>query len=373
VAKIFVFNGLEWKPPVVSKLLSTPTLRLNLSYEDDELKEMPQKQRATFDGKFKAAFDAAFDRVGKQRMKEIQEAVTWTEQRIKGKSDKREMEEVVATANRSLEQAFAAWQQEIAKLCEDCVAKAYQDSVSAMEKRLQRAKLKAVCKIVLIAGLVLTAAALAIAASVVSGGALAPLVLGALATGAGALYKAYKVYDSEWASSTNKIKEIRSDIAKLEDAIAAYKKAEKSYAGALDKAKAFKATLLAPVSDIEKHVGQLDKYVFEMQRAIQEQKAKLAELAAKAKDAKSPELEAAVRTCNANMDKAADQLKAIEACKLAAKEAKAAFEAQRVPDFGKLNGVVTKLAAATGPVSEVGSSLKTCYSALKKLGVAVPV
>ncbi|HTF87378.1 MAG TPA: hypothetical protein VK843_03135, partial [Planctomycetota bacterium] len=157
------------------------------------------------------------------------------------------------------------------------------------------------------------------------------------------------------------------------DAIEAYKRSETSYAGLAEKAKALKATLTAPVSNITKHVGQLDKFIFDLQATIKQQKASLAELALKARDAKSSEVDAAVKSAVANMDKASDQLKAIAECSKAAEEIRLAYSAQKLPDYGKLQTVVTKLGGAGDAVSLAGSSLKTCFQVLKDIGVPMPV
>jgi len=367
---IFVFNKLPWKPPIASKLLTPPVLELNLAYPDDQIKDMPGKQKSVFDAKFKALFDGKFNAMSQARMKQVQEAVTATEKILQAKKNEKELKEAVDTSNKMLKQAFEVWQNEMASVCDECVTAAYEESVKAMKMKLVKAKIKSVAKIVLIAGLILTAAGLAIAASVVTGGALAPLVLGALATGGAALWKAYKVYDSEWATSSNKIKEIQADIKSLQSAIDAYKKTEKTYSGKLDKVKAFKETIFAPVSDIDKHVGQLDKYIFELQGSLKEQKDKLLALQKQAVDAKSGEVDTAVKTCIANIDKATDQLKAITEAKASVVEIKSAYAAQKIPDYGKLNAVVVKLQGNASTVQSVGSSISSCISSLKKIGVS---
>jgi hypothetical protein len=370
MGQIYVFNKLKWKPPIASKLLTTPELELNLYYPDDEIKPMPGKQRTIFDAKFKSYFDPKFNATSTTRMKQIQDAVKWTEERIVQKATVKEKEEVVDTANKLLKQAFDSWQGEIQKLCDECVMKAFEDSIKAMKMKLVKAQIKSVAKIVLLVALVLTAAGLAIAVTVASHGALAPLIIGAIATGAGALWKAYKIFDSEWANSSNKIKEIQADIKLLEAAIEKYKKAEKSYAGTADKAKAFIAGLQAPVSAIDKHVGQLDKYIFEMQQKLKEQKAKLAEIQKQATN--QAEVASAVKTCEAAIDKANDSLAKISEASKAAAEVKKAYAAQKIPDYGLLNSVVVFAQSNSSTVQQVGSALGTCMSSLKKLGVAIP-
>ncbi len=366
---IFIFNKLPWKPPIASKVLTAPVLELNLSYPDDQIKDMPGKQKTVFDTKFKALFDSKFNAMSQARMKQVQDAVTATEKILQAKKDEKELKETVDTANKMLKQAFEVWQNEIASLCDQCVNAAYEESVKVMKMKLVKAQIKSIAKIVLVAGLILTAAGLAIAASVVTGGALAPLVLGALATGGAALWKAYKVYDSEWATSSNKIKEIETDIASLKKAIEAYKKTEKTYGGKLDKVKAFKETIFAPVTDIDKHVGQLDKFIFELQGSLKEQKEKLLGLQKQAQDSKSAEVDAAVKTCIGNIDKATDQLKAITEAKSSVVEIKTAYAAQKIPDYGKLNAVVVKLQGSSSTVQSVGSSISSCITSLKKIGV----
>jgi len=237
---IYVFNNLKWKPPIAAKYLSTPEVQLNLAYPDDEIKPMVAKQRAIFDKKFNDAFNSKFDAQGKAKTKVIQDAVKDFESKLPGKT-KEQAAELVNTANVLLKQAIAVWQMEMQKLCDECATKAYEESVKAMKAKLVKAQIKSVCKIVLVGALILTAAGLAIAATVVTGGALAPIVLGALVTGGTALYKVYKLYDGEWATASNKIKEIQGDITKLEAAIKSYKKSETLYAGTSEKLSAFKA------------------------------------------------------------------------------------------------------------------------------------
>ncbi len=342
---------------------------VNLSYPDEHIAPMPGKQRTIFDAKFKGSFDAKFHALSTAKMKQVQDAVKWTEERIPNKQTKEEKLEVVETANKLLKQAFDVWQSEMAKLCDECVLKAYEESVKAMKMKLAKAQFKSICKIVLIAALILTAAGLAIAVAVASHGALAPLIIGAIATGASALYKAYKVYDSEWANSSNKIKEIESDIKNLQAAVEKYKVVEAG-GGKVDKAKAFVAALQAPVDALDKHVGQLDKYIFEMQQKLKEQNAKLDEMQKKA--ANSNEVAEAVKTCKVAILKAQQSLTKITEAGAAAAEVKKAYKAQKVPEFGKLSTVINFASSNSTTISNVGTAISSCFTSLKKLGVAIP-
>jgi conjugal transfer/entry exclusion protein len=369
MGQIFIFNKLKWKPPIASKFLTPPELELNLSYPDDQITPMPGKQRTIFDTKFKGFFDAKFQALSTAKIKAVQDAVKWTEERIPNKQTKEEKQEVVETANKLLKQAFDVWQSEVAKLCDEAVNKAYEESVKAMKMKLVKAQIKSICKIVLIAALILTAAGLAIAASVATGGALAPLILGAIATGGAALYKAYKVYSSEWATASKTIQDIKNDITALQAAIEKYKAAEKKYAGTTDKIKAFTTALQAPVQGIDKHVGQLDKYIFECQKNLKEQLAKTDEIIKKGNNA---EVEKALKPCEAQIQKALDTLDSIHDISKEAAEVKKAYKAQKIPDFGKLNSLVSFASSNSGTLSTVGSSIQTAFSSLKKLGVALP-
>jgi predicted RNase H-like nuclease (RuvC/YqgF family) len=370
MGQIFVFNKLKWKPPIAAKLLTPPELEINLYYPDDHIKDMPAKQRTIFDSKFKGAFDPKFNTTSAARMKQIQDAVKWTEERVPLQKTEKEKQTVVETSNKLLKQAFDTWQAEIQKLCDECVTKAYEESVKAMNMKLIKAQIKSVAKIILIAGLILTAAGLVIAAAVVTGGALAPLVIGAIATGGAALYKAYKVYDSEWASSSNTIKQIQDDIKALEAAIKKYETASKSYAGTADKAKAFIAALQAPVSAIDKHVGQLDKYIFECQKSLKEQMGKVEEIAKTAKD--NAEVKKALQPCQAAIEKAVDTLGEIRKITNEAITIKQQYNQKKIPDFGKLNSVVVFASSNSTTLSNVGTAIQHGFGALKKLGVALP-
>jgi len=368
MGQIHVFNKLKWKPPIATKLLKTPELELNLSYPDDDIKTMPGKQKDVFDKTFKSSFDSKFQALSSAKIKEVQDAVKWTEDKIPDKKTEKEKEEVVDTANKLLKQAFTVWQQQVEKLCDDCVQKAFEESIKVMKMKLVKAKLKSICKIVVISLLILTAAGLAIAATVVTGRALAPIVIGAIVTGLGALYKVYQQVDKGWATSSNKIKEIKADIAKLEKAKAVYDKAQKDYAGKVDKLKAFFVKAMAPIQDLHKHVGQLDKFIFEIKAGLKKQDAELKELTAKAKDAKDVLSE--IGKCNAEMHKANDALDAIEAVTKAAGVAKTDYDQMKSPDLGPLNGAVSKLEGAGSYIKTLGTVVKGLSKVVKVLQAA---
>jgi hypothetical protein len=194
MANVFIFNSLPWNPPVISKkkFLTAPKLTLNVSWSDEDVREMPAKQKTIFTTAFNQLFDTRFNKLGNDRIKAIQDAMDATEAQIESKPTKEAREEVVATANKMLEKAFITFQDEIEALCAACYKEAFEKSLKEMKQKLVKAKAKAVAKIVIVSLLILTAAALAIAASVASGGAAAPLILGAIVTGGSALWKVYK-------------------------------------------------------------------------------------------------------------------------------------------------------------------------------------
>ena len=146
---IIVFNKVKWKPAVTSTMLTTPEVELDLSYPGDAVAKLPKDQRAFFDKKFKALFDPKFAALKQAKTRQVQDAVKWTEERIAAKPTEADKKQVVATANQLLKQAFDAWQLEVQKACDECVAKAYEESFTAMKLKAAKLAVKSVGKFIL--------------------------------------------------------------------------------------------------------------------------------------------------------------------------------------------------------------------------------
>ena len=126
---------------------------------------------------------------------------------------------------------------------------------------------------------------------------------------------------------------------------------------------------MAPIQDLHKHVGQLDKFIFEIKTGLKKQDAELKELTAKAKDSK--DLLSEIGKCNAEMHKANDALDAIEAVTKAAGVAKTDYDQMKSPDLGPLNGAISKLEGAGSFIKTLGTVVKGLSKVVKTLQAAL--
>ncbi|HUB82777.1 MAG TPA: hypothetical protein VMB03_28460 [Bryobacteraceae bacterium] len=356
-------------------MLKTPELKLNLMFPYEAIDRVVKDQSKPdfgklFDKKFDEMFNPKFQAMSTERMKKVQEAVDWTEARIPQKNTIEEREKLVETANNQLKQAFAVWQAELQKLCDECVLKAYDAAVKAVKAQVLKAQIKSVAKIVLISVLVLAGAGLAIAAVVASHGALAPLILTAVLKGATALSSVYKVYKRHWHDCGTTIQAVHENIVALDKAVESYKKAVQT-GGTIDKAKAFVAGLKAPVTMVKTNAEKLDLYIPQIHQTLEQQKVNLNKIAQDGKD--SEQVKKAVSQAVAAIDKANTALGSIRNIKIEAMQALASYEKQELPNLGKLKAAVDFAQRNSADISAVGTVLSTTFGVLKDVGVPVPV
>lgn len=374
MGKFVVFNNIDWKPPIQTKLLSAPVLKLAVDFDDIELKEMTQKQRAAFDAEFKK-FDAEFAKLGQAKIKEVQEAVKWTETRI-AKKPAKEAEEVVATANKMLAQAFKVFENQIATLAQKHYEASLAKSQQVMKMKITKAKIKAVVKIVVIAGLVLTAAALSIAATVVTGGLAAPVVFAALGVAIKGGITIYQTIDKEWPTVDRGIKVVQADVEALTTATKrladAKALATTGDPKAMDTLNKVRGTIEGNMVNLDKHVGQLDKFIAQLSRQIQKQGDEWNALAKKVNaNGGNKELEQRAAQLDRKTMLAVGALASIGNVKDEAAKVQAAWKANQVLDAGRLGDFAKKLAEAAPVVKEFVGYSKEVVSAGKDLYDAV--
>jgi len=366
-----VFNNVDWVPPVQSKFLTPPKLKIAVSFPDNDLKEMVDKQRKTFDAEFKK-FDADFHKLGTAKIKAVQEAIKWTEERIAQKGSKEEKQEVVATANKMLEQAFKVFQGEIQTLAQKHYDGAVEKSIKVMKGKLTKAHAKAIVKIIIVAGLTLTAAGLAIAASVATGGLLVPLIIGAIVAGASALASAYKTVKDGWSSAENQIKTIEKDIATLKEAtkkLVELKRLGTADPKKLDVVKKFAANITGKTVELDKHVGQLDKYIFQVSQGLKKQTEDLTKMTDSINKSGNDALKAKANALMRDIMLAVGSLRAMEDVQQAAAAANAEWKSNQTMELGKFETALKKIASATPFLIAVGTGAKAVYdgaSSLKK-------
>lgn len=372
---LVIFNDVEWTPPVRAKLVKAPVVKLSVRFPGSDLEDMTPKHRKSFDQHFRE-FDKRFDALGKAKIKLIQEAIDDVEARLAAKQTKEPPETVVATANKLLEQAFKTFEQEILKLAQTCYEEALAKAAADMKMRLVKARAKAAAKITVIALLILTAAALTIAASVVTGGAAAPIIIGAILTGGAAIYKVYKEVHGGWANAANQIKQIRADIAELEKARAELAKlVEKQKTlgeTALgDKLKAARTLMSGKLSGLDKHVGQLDKYVFEAREKLAAKKAELADVIQQARSSGDASLVKKADGLEWAIQEALSALEDMKQVQTEAAKVRAEFEKQKLPPLGPLDKLVQRVHEAGPFLKKVVDGAKEVVDLAQKLHKAL--
>jgi len=368
-----VFNNVDWAPPVKSQLLTPPKLKISVSFPDDDLKQMVDKQRKAFDEEFKK-FDADFHKLASFKIRAVQDAIDWTEERIKQKP-KDERQAVADTANKLLTNAFLTFQDEIQSLAQRHFDKSVEKSYSVMKMKLVKAKAKAIAKIAIIVLLTLTAAGLAVAATVVTGGAAAPVIIGAIVAGASALWSVYKTVQSGWANASNQMKVISKDTetlktaaGKLQELKALQSTGDKK---ALDGFAKMKALLDGKMVDFTKHVGQLDKYIFEVSQGIDKQNKEMAGLMKRINESGDAKLRAQANTLSRQLMESIGALRAMGDVSAEAARVKSAWDATQTVDLGKFEVALRKVNDAAPFIVDVAKGGKALFDGAKGLAAAL--
>lgn len=358
MGEFVIFNDIPWKPPLVSKekFFTIPELKMNLRFPDDKLKDMPKKQRDIFDAEFKKNFDNKFYPLSNKCFAKLQTYIDGAEKKIKaetGKITKSILDGFAKMANGVLEEGCKIWVKEITALCEDAFAKSIEASEKAMKLKITKAKAKAIAKIVVIAAIILTVAAISIAASVVTMGAapVAAVVLGAIVTGVTALKTTADKGKKNWANVTNGIKQVEADVKNLQKSLEAFKKLKES-GGAADKLKSAVAAAKTSIGDLDKDVGKLDKWIFELRETVNKQGAELKTLTASAAKANNAKLTADIKKAEEKVKKTNDVLAQVAKIQQEAEKIKADFAAAKPPQL-------SNLLKATGFIVTNGKTLLT--------------
>ncbi len=383
-----------WKVPVISrkKYLKQPEIAVNIKFSAEELKAMPDKQFKVFEQQFEKSFTPAFQKMSGTWFADMQKTIDTTEaaidQMIKAAGSKAKeqgaklMQTVVDKSNAALMAKCKTWTETVQKLAQAAYDSAFVAALKAMKAKITKAKIKMIAKVVFIVALTLTAAAVTIAVSVVTmgaGAALAPVVIAGILTASKALFGSAGEVLKSYDVLASTIAAVEKDAKNLGGATTALLKAMQKTAGTMDKAKAFKAALSADVQALDKHVGQLDKFVAVAQAKtssrLKEIQALADKLAGAKKDSKEADtLEKQVLVAQKSFDSAMARLKAIDEVKAAAAEAKVAY--------GKLSGeailkavgrfapALTLLGNAVTTASQVATPLKTIATGVQKLASA---
>lgn len=382
----------SWKVPVIAKkkLLKQPEIAVDIKFDTADVKEMPDKQFKVFEQAFEKRFTPEFNKMSNGWFGDMQKTMDITEEAIEklGKEKnlkgdpKKLMEDVVTKANAGLNAKCKTWIEMARKLAQKAYDDAYAESIKQMKLKITKAKAKIGVKIAFMVLLTLTAAAVTIAVSVVTmgaGAAIAPVVIAALITGGKAIFGSVTEITSSYDVLANTIAATETDVKNIVKSNQSYLAARQKTAGTFDKIKAFKDYMSADLISLEKHVGQLDKFVAVARDKTLKQIKSLQELAdqlAKAKSG-SPEadkLEKQILSTQKSIDSALKALKEIDEVRKQAAEASEAAKKYSPEDvvkvLPKLVQGLTKLKAGIGFVNEVKGPIKTIVEGIQKLAAA---
>lgn len=390
MGKFVVFNAVKWKPPVRSKLLTAPEIKLDVSFPDTDLREMTKKHRAEFDKAFKA-FDSEFHKLGTAKIKEIQSAIQWTEDRIQKMKSKKEAEKTVEVANVMLRKAFATFESQIRKLAQKCYEEALEKAARAMKMRMVKAIAKAVVVITIIALITLTAAGIAIAAGVgtagvglaAAGGAAAIVagiagLTGAIVSGLiGAVTAVASVVSTikkYWPTVERQIGVVEKDIESMTKAVKTLEElaqlARTGHEPARDKFKKLKAGFDGALVNFDKHVGQLDKFIFKASRELEKTTRQLDKVTKQLNKTKARELQKKADKLLYDTMKSIGLLRRIGNVQAEAKAVEAQFAKYKAPKLGKLRGILREARDIAPVVSDIGKGAKELIDSAKKLKAA---
>jgi hypothetical protein len=199
------------------KMFGQPEVKYTLEHTipDGDSPEEGKMIRAAY----QKLWEVGMNKLKKTRAAAIKKAMDDTEKAII-KKPPANMDAFIATANKLIQQGVDVFRQvEIVKLAEECLSKVYDAVEKALKKAVVRKQVKTVMKIVVLVLITLAVAAVSIAATVLTGGALAAVVLVSIGTGVGAIIASAKVIKKEYDSYNGTIDKIQKDILELEKAV----------------------------------------------------------------------------------------------------------------------------------------------------------
>ncbi|SEK22129.1 hypothetical protein SAMN05216359_10162 [Roseateles sp. YR242] len=376
-----VINEPAWKVPVVArkKLLKQPEITVNIGFDTSDVKEMPDKQFKAFEQAFEKRFTPEFNKMSNGWFGDMQKTMDTTEDALllvgeqkdlKG-DPKKLMEDIVDKANALLTSKCKTWVDMASKLAQKAYDEAYADSIKAMDLKITKAKAKIGVKIGIAVLFTLTATALGIAASVLSMGALAPAVIGAIVAAGKALHSSVTEIRSNCNVLANTIAAAEEDIKAIIKANAAISAAQQKTADKFDRVKAFAAYMSTDLNSLDKHVGQLDKFVAVTRDTTLKQIKSLQDMAdtlakAKAGTPEADKLEARILATQKSLDGVLKAMKDIDEVRASAKEAKTAAQASDpaavIKTMPRLVQALTKVKSASGLLEKVAGPIQDIVS-----------
>jgi hypothetical protein len=378
---LVVFNNIKgWGVPLISRknFLTVPKLDLNLQQKMPD--DVEKKQFAIAEKVYKASFDKEFFSMSNAHFQSIQQLMDRIEEAIevskkKMNLTKEALEKMVTAANAKLKAEVDKWKPKVEDLHNKHFEKALATSDAEMKKKVKRAKIKVILVATLVVVLALTAVALTIATAG-AGAPLAAAIIGGIVAVVTALVKYQGEFKSAWKLCQDKMAEIKSEVDKSEKIFLELTKLKaKNDQSSLAKAKTFKAQVMLGSGNIEKHVGQLEKFVHNFNDKMKTYKAQIvkletqsAELKKAGKSTGSQEAEIAeLKKLVAEMEKRIGEV--AEVRKLAG-EITQRLKDDKIPDFPKLRKALDAFGQISAIVNACASSIKSIVGSSSKLKAA---
>jgi hypothetical protein len=371
---LVVFDNIkDWAVPVISRknFLTIPKLSLNLRQPLPD--DVEKKQKGILEKAYQALFDKQFFTMSNAHFAKVQASMDRLEADLaKMKADPSstdaKIDAQIAMINAKLKSDVDAWKPKVEKLHTDCFDKAMAKSDAEMKKKVKRAKLK----VILVAVLIVLVALTAIALTIATAGAGAPLILaivGGIVAAALALKKFGGEFKSAWDLCQGKIADIEKEVAASEKTHLELLKLDLKSAdkkSVLEKAKALKAKVSLGSANIDKHVGQLEKFAANFNSKLKDYKQNVDKLKKQADDLKEAgkpdaEQQALILEQNQLIEKMNKRLAAVAEVRGAAAAITAKIKANGVPDFPKLR-------KALDAFGQCGAVLKELFSGISKIG-----
>ncbi len=334
---------------------------------------------------YQKLWNAGFAKLCKDREKAIKSAMEGTEKDIK-KKPPANMDGFLSTANKLIQQGVDVWRNvQVVKLAQECMEKVYSAVEAKLKKKLVHKQVRTVLKIVALVLITLAVAAVSIAATVLTGGALAGVVVVAVGTGIGALITSAKTIKKGYDDYKGFLKKIEQDVEDLNKAIAYRKKkiddASWRKLSVKEKLKNITSMTGGPAKNLRKHLADAEGRLILTRNAMNKAIVEANEAASKFEqlgtiDDKniSGEAKAAwveMKKTQRALEKFTEVKNRFDQLKTEANKALAELEKNAEWDGGKVSKLVQFAEDHADTANFLFGALKTLATAAKKLQKAV--
>lgn len=296
-----------------------------------------------------------FTKLEKKRSAEFKKAMDGTEKDIQKKNyTEAQMTKFIDVANQLIKQGLKSFQQEVQALATTCMEQVYDYVEKKIKKKMTRKKIKAGLKITALVLITLAVAAASIAATVLTGGAAAPIIAAAIATGIGALVSSGKIIKKEYDSYHGFLDKIEKDVEAINKAIAYQEKKKKASEfrklGPKEKAKLLMSGTSGHVKSLKKHLADAEGRMLLMRKHMHEAMVnandarenadKMKSHPDKAVSAEAAETERVAKEMEYKLNKFEEKKKKFDDLKASATQAMKDLETKGTWDGGKLSKAI---------------------------------